>query len=55
MIPNIRLIITFQVLILLSINNIEAQDFLDELPTSRRLNGKQTVKAFGIAGDKAKL
>ena len=31
MIPNIRLIITFQVLILLSINNIEAQDFLDEL------------------------
>ena len=53
MIPNIRLIITFQVLILLSINNIEAQDFLDELPTSRRLNGKQTVKAFGIAGDKA--
>ena len=55
MIPNIRLIITFQVLSLLSINNIEAQDFLDELPTSRRLNGKQTVKAFGIAGDIAKL
>ena len=55
MILKIRLIITFQVLTLFSINIIEAQDFLDELPTSRRLNGKQTVKAFGIAGDNAKL
>lgn len=31
-----------------------AQDFLDELSSSRRLNGKTTILAFGEAGDAAK-
>ena len=55
MIPQLRLIITAQILLGLLICPISAQDFLDELPKSRRLNGKQTTEAFGLAGLSAKL
>ena len=55
MIPQLRLIITTQILVGLLICPINAQDFLDELPKSRRLNGKQTTEAFGPAGLSAKL
>lgn len=39
---------------LLAVSEVSAQDFLDELPSSRRLNGKSTVLAFGDAGVSAK-
>jgi len=39
---------------LLAVSETSAQDFLDELPSSRRLNGKSTVLAFGEAGASAK-
>ncbi|MEO1860999.1 MAG: PDZ domain-containing protein [Verrucomicrobiales bacterium] len=39
---------------LLVVSEASAQDFLDELPSSRRLNGKSTVLAFGEAGVSAK-
>jgi len=38
----------------LAVSEVSAQDFLDELPSSRRLNGKSTVLAFGEAGVSAK-
>ena len=39
---------------LLVVSEASAQDFLDELPSNRRLNGKSTVLAFGEAGTSAK-
>jgi S1-C subfamily serine protease len=49
-----KLTIIAQIHLVLLLGTLNAQDFLDELPTSRRLNGKQTTKAFGDAGVNAK-
>ena len=38
----------------LAVSESSGQDFLDELPSSRRLNGKYTVRAFGEGGNSAK-
>ena len=50
-----KLSVVIQLVLLISLGILEAQDFLDELANSRRLNGEQTVKAFGEAGNNAKL
>ena len=54
MTPKFKFTIIAQINLVLLLGTLNAQDFLDELPTSRRLNGKQTTKAFGEAGDNAK-
>ena len=42
------------ILSLLAASGALGQDFLDELPKSRRLNGESTILAFGAAGASAK-
>jgi len=54
MLRRVQIKVTALLFPLLAVSESSGQDFLDELPSSRRLNGKSTVRAFGDAGESAK-